>query len=236
MTANTVLVAGGTGLVGEGIVRALCASPAVERVVVCSRAQDRLDALRERLGDLAARVTAYVGDPGNPQDASRIVDAAWSLHGGLHATVASIGAGAADGRTLLSLDQASYHSLMHEMLGAHFAFARAVLPKLSRGGAYIGIGGGAAFAPMRGGGIISVAAAGQVMMTRVLEAERTRADLHIRELVIDAGVSPAATGTTNGAISPSQIGSVVEELVRAGASTWPALSVDGPIVTMRPLA
>ncbi len=263
MKEKTVLVAGATGLVGEAIVRALAASLAVGTVAVVSRSERRLDELRARLGDvLAARTVPFRADAGDPGDALRLVGAVIERCGQIDVAVASLGAGLPDGRRLLEVDAASYVALMQEMLGSHVAFARAVLPRLAPGGCYLGIGGGAAFAPMPGGGVISMAAAAQVMMTRVLAAERARPDVSVRELVVDARVRAPGERQARGSLEAAEVAAVVEELVRvsrsdgrarAGTSDGPAqarisdeelartiesehrqLTVDGPILTLRP--
>ncbi len=218
MSARTVLVAGATGLVGEAIVRALAASPAVGTVAVSSRSDGRLEGLRARLGDaLAARTVPFRADAGDGDDALRLVGAVIERCGQIDVAVASLGSGEPDGRCLLEVDAASYAALMQEMLGSHIAFARAVLPRLAPGGSYLGIGGGAAFSPMPGGGVISMAAAAQVMMTRVLAAERARPDVSVRELVVDARVRGPGERQARGSIDPDEVAAVVEELVRTNS-------------------
>jgi len=87
---------------------------------------------------------------------------------------------------------------------------------------------------MHGGGVISIAAAAQTMMTRVLSSENERPGVRIRELVIDAAVLPRDTPKRPGTIEPDEIGVVVEELLRNGSTTWPRIETDGPIIRMRP--
>jgi NAD(P)-dependent dehydrogenase (short-subunit alcohol dehydrogenase family) len=229
-----VFVAGGAGLVGAAIVRALAASPAVAGIAVASRTASRLDALRATLDSVQnGRVLTLVGDAGDPDDAVRLVTRALERCGRIDVAVASLGAGEADGRALLDVDAASYARLMHEMLGTHVAFARATIPRLAPSGTYLGIGGGAAFGPMPGGGVISMAAAAQAMMTRVLDAERTRPDVTIRELIVNAPISIDGA-TPPGAIGAGEVGAVVEELIRTGTSAWPRFAGDGPLLTMHP--
>jgi NAD(P)-dependent dehydrogenase (short-subunit alcohol dehydrogenase family) len=153
----------------------------------------------------------------------------------LDVAIASLGAGEPDGQRFADLSVAAYDTMMSEMLGAHVAFALAALPLLTDDGMYLGIGGGAAYAPMRGGGVISIAAAAQAMMTRVLAAENERPGVRIRELVIDAPVVPHETPKRRGAGAADEVAVLVEELVRTGSTTRPRVETNGAIVRMRPI-
>jgi NAD(P)-dependent dehydrogenase (short-subunit alcohol dehydrogenase family) len=229
-----VLVAGGTGLVGAGIVRALAASAAVSEIVVTSRSEVRLSRLLRDLGTRHVDVVPLVVDAGITCDGVALRAAIERSLPNIDVAIASLGAGVPDGRRLVDISRPTYDALMAEMLGAHVAFATATLPLLTDDGFYLGIGGGAAYAPMRGGGVISIAAAAQTMMTRVLSAENERPRVRIRELVIDAPVLPHETPKRRGTIEPGEVGVVVEELLRNGSSTWPRIETDGPIIRMLP--
>jgi NAD(P)-dependent dehydrogenase (short-subunit alcohol dehydrogenase family) len=170
----TVLIAGGTGLVGAAIVRALASSQVVRKIVVTSRSEARLAALLLDLGSLGAEVIPLVTDAGVTGDGVALRAAIEQTVPNVDAAIASLGGGKSDGRRFVDLSRAAFDTMMAEMLGAHVAFATATLPLLTDDGLYLGIGGGAAYAPMHGGGAISIAAAAQVMMTRVLAAENER--------------------------------------------------------------
>ena len=229
-----VLVAGGTGLVGAAIVRALAASDVVREIVVTSRSEARLAALVLDLGPLAADVIPLVVDAGVTGDGAALRAAIERTVPNVDAAIASLGAGESDGRRFVDLSRAAFDTMMAEMLGAHVAFATATLPLLTDDGLYLGIGGGAAYAPMHGGGAISIAAAAQVMMTRVLAAENERSGIRIRELVIDAPVVARETPKSRGTIAPDEVGIVVEELLRTGTITRPGTETNGSIVRIRP--
>jgi NAD(P)-dependent dehydrogenase (short-subunit alcohol dehydrogenase family) len=230
----TVLVAGGTGLVGGAVVRALAATPAVREIVVTSRSATRLTTLLERLEPARPKVVPLVVSPEDARDPARIRAAIGRVAKTLDGAIASLGAGEPDGRRFADLDRGAYDALVDEMLGAHVAFALATLPLLAADGTYLGIGGGAAYAPMRGGGAMSIAAAAQMMMTRVLCAENERPGVRIRELAIDAAVVPSDSLPRRGAIAARDVGEVVAEVIATGTSSWPMLRVDGPILTMSP--
>jgi NAD(P)-dependent dehydrogenase (short-subunit alcohol dehydrogenase family) len=230
-----VLVAGGTGLVGAAIVRALAASHAVSRLVVTSRSHERLATLIRGLVTQVAEIIPLVVDPDVMSDGAALHRELVRAVSSVDAAIASLGAGEPDGRRFSALSRAEFDATMGEMLGAHVAFASATLPLLSDDGIYIGIGGGAAFAPMRGGGAVSIAAAAQAMMTRVLAAENERPGVRIRELIIDASVVPYELPERRGTIAPEEVGAVVEELVRSGSTSRARIETTGPMIRMRPL-
>ncbi len=230
-----VLIAGGTGLVGAAIVRALASSRVVRAIVVTSRSEARLAALFRDIGSVAVDVIPLVVDGHVSGDCLALRTVIERTVPNVDVAIASLGGGEPDGRRLADLSRAAFDTLMAEMLGAHVAFATATLPLLTDDGMYLGIGGGAAYAPMQGGGAISIAAAAQMMMTRVLAAENDRPGVRIRELVIDAPVVPRETPKRRGTIAPDEVGVVVEELLRNGSTARSGIETKGAIVRMRPI-
>ncbi len=238
--APVVLVAGGAGGVGEGIVRALLVTTNA-RVVVTSRDPARLALLESRLAGTIApgRLIGIVGNAGDPRGAEAIAATVRDDVGPLDVAIPSLG-GWWEGGPLLGVDLPTWQAVMAEMLDTHFAFARTFVPELERrpGGWYLAIGGGAAFFPVPNSAIVSVAAAGQSMLTRALAQETADRPVRITELIVNGPVrtrdSEAIAGP--GWISAGQVGDVVADLVRTGATTWPALRERGPLLIMDPLA
>jgi NAD(P)-dependent dehydrogenase (short-subunit alcohol dehydrogenase family) len=237
---RNVLVAGGAGGVGEGIVRALLAADDL-RVIVTSRRAERLAQLREDAGELAdpRRLIGIVGNAGEPRGAKAIAERIRDEFGGLDVAIPSLG-GWWQGGPLLKVDPVTWEAVRTEMLDTHVAFARAFVPELLRqpGGLYLGIGGGAAFFPVPGSSIVSIAAAAQLMLTRALAAELADRDVRILELVVNG---PVRTREWEAVAQPdwitaAEIGTVVAELVHYGATRWPLQRRDGAILTMQPLA
>jgi NAD(P)-dependent dehydrogenase (short-subunit alcohol dehydrogenase family) len=235
---RNVLVAGGAGGVGEGIVRALLASTDV-RVVVTSRSAARLEVLERRVGDVAdaRRLIGIVGNAGDPLGAEAIAERIRAEVGPLHVAVPSLG-GWWEGGPLLSADLAAWEAVMTEMLTTHFVFARTFVPELERrpGGWYLGIGGGAAFSPVTNSSIVSIAAAGQVMLTRTLAREHAANGLRVNELVVNG---PVRTRDSEAIAEPDwitadEVGQVVAELVRDGTTGWPAWREKPPLLIMDP--
>lgn len=168
------VVAGGTGDVGEGVVRSFLGAGA--RVVVPSRSGAALAALRERLtaagsdpGDALVGVEANVGD-----EAGALAFRESLLDRGLlpDAVVASLG-GWWSGPQLARLPLARWQEAVDMGLTAHFVCAKTLLPLLAEreGTSYTFVNGGAALHPVPGSGPVSVSAAAQAMLKDVFAAE-----------------------------------------------------------------
>jgi NAD(P)-dependent dehydrogenase (short-subunit alcohol dehydrogenase family) len=232
-----VLVAGGAGGVGEGIVRALLAEHDL-RIIVTSRHADRLALLRAHLGDAAdpQRLIGIVGNAGESRDAAAIATQIRTECGTLDVAIPSLGGwwtGA-----LLDVDPVTWERVRTEMLDTHVAFALAFVPELLRasGGRYIGIGGGAAFFPVPGSSIVSIAAAAQLMLTRALAAELAGRDVDVVELVVNG---PVRTREWESVAQPDwitadEVGRVVADLVQQRTPRWPLRRHHDAILVMNP--
>ena len=232
---KTVLVAGATGGVGEGVLRALLANDAV-RVIATSRTTERLDELVQQLDpQLRTNLTRLAGDAGSFAGALELAARAEAL-GGIDAAVAILGRGWWTSGKLLDLAPEEWAAVLDEMLTSHFAFARAMIPLLATrpGSLYLSIGGGAAFAPMRDAGLMSIAAAAQLMLVRVLARELGAGPPRVCELVIDGAVNTRASEAfaQPGWIRAGDVGGVVADLVLAGVTSWKPLRSEGPVVIM----
>jgi NAD(P)-dependent dehydrogenase (short-subunit alcohol dehydrogenase family) len=233
-----ILVAGGTGGVGEAIVRALLR--AGHRVIVPSRSAQRLDRLRADAGSGAmGELVTFSGEIGTLAGAHAIRDRCVAEFGRLDVLVPSLG-GWWEG-DLLDATPDVWDAVMDEMLRTHFVFAHVFVPVLraqAGGGRYIGIGGGAAYFPVRRSSLVSIAAAAQLMLTRALRAEVPDAHVDVLELVVDG---PVRTRDSEAIAQPDWIpadavAAIVVELAEFGRSTNPSITVSGPIVRMRPAA
>jgi NAD(P)-dependent dehydrogenase (short-subunit alcohol dehydrogenase family) len=118
-----ILVAGGTGGVGEGIVRALL--DAGHRVIVPSRSTERLDRLRRDVGGGTA-LTTFTGAIGTIDGARTIRDRIASEIGRLDVLIPSLGGWWEGG--LLDTAPAVWDAVMDEMLRTHYVFAHVFMP------------------------------------------------------------------------------------------------------------
>jgi predicted Zn-dependent peptidase len=80
-------------------------------------------------------------------------------------------------------------------------------------------------------GLMSIAAAGQLMLTRILDRERSSRDPRVIELVVNAGVGPTEAHDAS-SMSPDDVAHVLEELVFSGTTKWSNAKTNGPIVTI----
>jgi NAD(P)-dependent dehydrogenase (short-subunit alcohol dehydrogenase family) len=193
-----VFVAGGTGEVGEGIVRQFLQAEAT--VMVPSRSEEWLENLREQLAAEATErlITrqANLGDMASAQDFAASFE---QELGAVQHVVASLG-GWWRGQPFVELDLATWQQLIDNSLTAHFVCARAFLPQmLAASGSCTLINGGGALHPVPGSGSISVSAAAQIMLQRVLAAELADSSVCINSLLLAIPIKTRSrpTGSEN---------------------------------------
>lgn len=169
LTGRHVLIAGGSGAVGEGIVRAYLEAGA--EVIVPTRSERRADQLRRILGSAASdRLHLLVADYTSFAGAEALADHILASFGALDDVVASIGGWWA-GKPLWQIDEADWNRVFVDLTTAHVAVLRAFLPMMSAHGAYTLILGGSAFTPVPGSGLVNMEQAALLMMQHVLTAE-----------------------------------------------------------------
>jgi 3-oxoacyl-[acyl-carrier protein] reductase len=171
LTGRRVVVAGGTGAVGEGIVR--CFLRAGAEVIVPTRTQQRLEEFRGILQTEARadRLTLMVADYTTIEAAEELARRLQADPGsGVTDVVSTIGGWWAGG-TIWQTSRLAWEKHFTEMATAHFAMARAWVPKLPPHGSYQVILGGSAIQPSPGSGIVSMQQAAILMMGNVLQVE-----------------------------------------------------------------
>jgi NAD(P)-dependent dehydrogenase (short-subunit alcohol dehydrogenase family) len=189
LAGKVALIAGGTGGVGEGIVRAFLQAGAT--VVVPSRTPDKLDRLRDPLGELERdRLIPIEGDVSDFERAEQLRDRVMEKVTQLDAVVASINGRWNEDIPLIQTSLEDWRRMLESNLTAHFIAARTFLPVLPKGSSYTLIGGGAAEQAIPNYGLVCIPAAGQVMLTQILVAEGKEAGIRINEVVLH---SPIAT-------------------------------------------
>jgi NAD(P)-dependent dehydrogenase (short-subunit alcohol dehydrogenase family) len=231
---KNVLVAGAGGAIGGSLVRMLLARGDVQ-VFATSRSQQRLDDLRKTLEPRVQPLFVPIaGDAGDFSGASEVAERVEKL-GGIDCAVAIFGRGVWTSGPLLDLSPGDWRTVLDEMLTAHFAFAQAVFPILSPrpGSLYVSLGGGAAFGPMRNAGLMSIAAAGQMMLTRILDRESTAGYPRVIELIINAAVGEGEPSDAS-QISADEVAHVLSELLLTGTTTWTNATSNGPLIVMNP--
>jgi NAD(P)-dependent dehydrogenase (short-subunit alcohol dehydrogenase family) len=192
LSGETVLIAGGAGEVGEGLVRQFLRAGA--RVVVPSRKEKRLDQLRGLLADenVENLITKHV-DVGSLDGVQALRDSIDVLH---H-VVSSLG-GWWQGMPLTDIPLEQWHDLIHMGLHAHFILAKTFLPAIREqsGSSYTFINGGGALHPVAMAGPVSVSAAAQLMLQKVLVAEHETYPVRINTLILATPVKTRSRGQT----------------------------------------
>jgi NAD(P)-dependent dehydrogenase (short-subunit alcohol dehydrogenase family) len=169
LAGRRVLVPGGTGGVGEGVVRAYLTAGA--DVVVPTRSQERAAEFRRVLGDVAAgRLHLVVHDYTTFAAAEELAGEMERRLGGADDVVAPVG-GFWGGKRLTEIGVADWQSAFTGLATAHAAVMRAFLPRLTGRGAYLLTVGMSAVTPVPGSGLVSMEQAALLMMQQVLAAE-----------------------------------------------------------------
>lgn len=213
LVGRRVLVPGGTGAVGEGIVRAYLAAGA--EVVVPTRTVARQAEFRALLGPAATtHLHLPQHDYSNFDGAETLAAAMVEMRGGIDDVVAPIGGWWA-GKQLWEVDQTDWDAAFVQLATAHLAMVRAVLPRLGASGSYTVVVGQSAQWPVPGSGLVSMEQAAVLMMQRVLAAE-VGDRIGIRALVL----GPVRTRLVPGEprwVSADEVGAVAVALSIRGS-------------------
>lgn len=188
LVGKVALIAGGTGGVGEGIVRAFLQAGAT--VVVPSRTADKLDQLRAGLGDIAGdRLIPIEGDFSDVESAEQLRARTLEKVTQLDAIVASINGRWNEDIPLIQTSLDDWRRMLDNNLTAHFIAARTFLPVLQKGSSYTLIGGGAAEQAIPNYGLVCIPAAGQLMLTQILINESKGTGIRINEVVLHSMIA-----------------------------------------------
>ena len=136
---KVILVAGGTGAVGEGIVKYLAENGAT--VLVPTRSEDKaLDALGYVDQPYRKNVFYLFGDISDEADAQKMHDVIVDHFEQLDGMVSSLG-GWWQGAALTDITKAEWEELMQGLLTAHFVASKTLMPLLRQGSNYTFISG-----------------------------------------------------------------------------------------------
>jgi NAD(P)-dependent dehydrogenase (short-subunit alcohol dehydrogenase family) len=222
LTGRSYLVAGGAGVAGECVTRALLDRGAT--VAVPSRSPARLDRLRSGLDPAVfPRLHGVPGDLGDPTGVVGVRDRVVAEIGPLDGVVASLGAWW-EGAPLTEVPYEVWQRILHDNLTTHFLVAQTFLPLLRDrpDAVYIALSGIAALRPIPLSGPISVTDIAQTMLLRVFAAELDDEPVRIHEVAI---LTPVVTRhwaeedpVEPGWLTGEQVGSYVAEVVAPGFS------------------
>lgn len=204
---KVTIVAGGTGNIGEGIVREHLKEGAI--VVVPSPTLAPLDNLQGYVGDVSTgMLVPYRGNIGTFSGAQEFVRNILEDYGKIDLCVASIGSWY-QGQPLSEIGNEEWHNVMQNNLDPHFYLARAVLPamKEAKSGTYIFIGGPGGVFPVRNAEIIAVAGIAQLKMAEAFSLEMKSFGIKVYELFIaEIATRENKREKTPTSITPEEIG------------------------------
>lgn len=223
LTGLTILVAGGSGGVGEGVVRTLIDDGA--RVIATGRDRTRLQELGERIDSARLSVTALNAlDP----DIDERIAALAEEPGRFDGVVVSVASKGAWGRKpLLSLSDAEWEAQrIVPDLTSIFRIYRASVPHMRRTGALVLLNGYSADLPFPGNAGVALAAAAAKSMTASLAAELAESGPRVYDVIMGLVRTRArrlAGIDDPGWIDGTEVGAHVAELI---AATSPLNALD----------
>lgn len=169
LSGKKVFVAGGTGAVGEGIVRVLLKHGAT--VMVSSRNPDNINKLKEYVGNDGNLLTT-IGDISTPDGVSEVFRWVKEVSPKLDGIVASVGSWW-QGPPIYEVDYETYLRVLENRLHPHFLLLKTFIPYLMEQGfgTYITLGGTHAETPFPKSSLVSISGAAQLMMSKIIFEE-----------------------------------------------------------------
>lgn len=225
---DAVLVAGGTGALGAGVLRALLETGRpVTATWLVERERERVEAAF----GADARLTLVQADLMEPEGAEAAVAATPDL-----GAVVNLVGGYAAGPLAHETDLETYERMLALNLRPGFTLTRAAFPRLleAGGGAYVGVSARPALNPFPGSAPYSTAKAAVLAFVRALDADYRSHGIRCNAVlpsVIDTPANRAATPDADFSkwVDPYEIGRVVRFLVsdECGPTSGAAVPVYG---------
>ncbi len=181
---QVVVVGGGTGSVGEGLVRTFLEEGAT--VIVPYRSEEKRRSLEQYVGGIAqGELVCLEGNIGDEESIQVFRNELHRHTDHVDLAVACIG-GWYYGYSLHRMPFADWQRVLHNNLTTHFLFMRAILSLMHdrNHGTYVMINGGASEVIAPESGMISIVAAAQKMMTKVLVQEAHGTDIRVYAVVV----------------------------------------------------
>jgi 3-oxoacyl-[acyl-carrier protein] reductase len=208
LTDRVILVPGGTGNVGEGIVRTLLTDGA--RVIVPSARPQRLAQLRALIGEpLAARLATVEQPYGTFDEADALARAAKA--DGVTDIVAAIG-GWWQGKKLWEIDADIWQRYFIEPATTHMALVRGLVPVLPTTGTYTLITGFSARDPVPTAGPVSMQGAAEIMMRKALSVE-LQTSRRVNDILLGPIINRSRPTGRRDWLTADQVGEAVAHII-----------------------
>jgi NAD(P)-dependent dehydrogenase (short-subunit alcohol dehydrogenase family) len=213
MESKTALVAGGTGGIGEGIVKVLLEGGWT--VFVPVRGSERGDRLKSYVAASADRLHLFPVDLGVPLEVAVLRSRIVEKTGRLDLVVVSVGS-SYYGYSLHKIARVEWERLLSENLATHFNVQHEFLALLheQNHGVYVTLTGPEADFAHPETGLMSVLAAAQKMMARVEALEASGSGVKVYSVTSSTSVATRARGEQSGPdwLTPLDLGHYVAAL------------------------
>ncbi len=183
LTNKIAVVLGGTGGVGEGIVKALLEADAT--VIVPSRSKSNLNNLQEYVSNITTgKLIPFVGSVNTEENASALSNYLHQNYKSIDLVVASLG-GWKQGFPLYSYPMNEWTQIMNDALTSHFLAIKTLVPMLNpQTGSYFHINGFGSEEVVPMAGPITAMAAAQKSLILTLATELNRTGMRVYELIL----------------------------------------------------
>jgi len=218
LVGKTAVVLGGTGGVGEGIVKMLLTGGAT--VVVPTRSAFKKNRLQQYLGpELAQNLVVHLGTVDNEENALNLIQYLHQNYKHIDIAVASLG-GWHQGYPLYSYPVAEWERILRDNLTSHFLAIKTLVPLLHpKESYYFHINGYSADEPLPMAGPVAMTAAAQKSLIQTLAREVDRTGIQVYELILGPIKTRARLHDGFGEDDwylPEDIGAYIRGLVRLG--------------------
>ena len=209
LSGHRVLVVGGTGNVGEGVVRSLLNHGA--SVVVPSRSSERLEQLRTLISEpLAAGLETVEASYASFEGAEALAERVTSGDDPVTDAVALVG-GWWQGKPLWEVTEADWQKTFVSPATTHMALARAFVPRLTTG-SYTTIAGFSSYDPEPGAGPVSMQGAAQLMMRKVVSTEISTGP-RVNDLMLGPIINRSLPQGKRDWLNADEVGEVVAKVI-----------------------
>jgi NAD(P)-dependent dehydrogenase (short-subunit alcohol dehydrogenase family) len=177
------VVLGGTGGVGEGIVKSLLEAGVT--VVVPSRNEFKLKRLEEYVSEVkTGKLIPFLGSVNTEENATALSNFLHQNYKSIDIAVASLG-GWHQGFPFYSYPLADWNRILNDNLTSHFLAIKTFVPMLHpQTGSYFHINGFSADEIVPMAGPVSMTAAAQKSMIQTLAVELNRTGIRVNELIL----------------------------------------------------
>lgn len=195
--ANVAVVAGGTGEIGEGVVRAFLSNG--YRVYVPERQPGNADRLKANCADRAEQLVTLTADLGFADQVQQFAHTVAEQAGRIDAVVVSVGS-YYYGHRLHRMPREDWDKSVSDNLITHFNLQQAFIRLLRdrKQGVYITLTGPESDGVRPESGVQSIMSAAQKMMTRVLAVEASDTPVRVHAVTSHTSIQTRSRGEQTG--------------------------------------